>query len=97
MRGRAATVDEVRMMAHTLPHTLHISPHEQLQQMFAKAAGRFGRQVRTIAWPDPEMAPARPATVTRMRAQVRAGEYRIDPSVVADAIVDRVGATSLHA
>jgi hypothetical protein len=95
MRGPAATVDEVRMMAHTL--TLHTSPHEQLQHMFAKAAGRFGRQVHTIAWPDPEMAPARSATVARMQARMNAGEYRIDPSVVAGAIVERVGATSLHA
>ena len=87
------TVDEVRMTAHTL----HISPHDQLHQMFARAAGRFGRQVHTIAWPDPEMAPARSATVARMRARMTAGEYRIDPSVVAGAIVERVGTTSLHA
>jgi Anti-sigma-28 factor, FlgM len=92
MRGRAGAVDEPRMMAHTL----HISPHDQLHQMIVNAAGRFGRQVRTIGWTDAESAPARPATVARMRAQVRAGEYRINPSVVADAIVERVGTTSLH-
>jgi anti-sigma-28 factor FlgM len=94
MRGPEATVDELRMMAHTL--TLHTSPHEQLQHIFAKAAGRFGRQVRTIAWTDAETAPARPATVARMRARVEAGEYRVDSSVVADAIVERVGVTSLR-
>ncbi|MDX6722131.1 MAG: hypothetical protein QOD73_535 [Solirubrobacteraceae bacterium] len=79
-----------------MAHTLHLSPHEQLHHMIARAAGRFGRQVRTVAWTNAETAPARPATVARMRARVRAGEYLIDSSLVADAIVERVGTTSLH-
>jgi hypothetical protein len=79
-----------------MAHTLHLSPHEQLHHMIARAAGRFGRQVRTVAWTNAETAPARPATVARMRARVRAGEYLIDSSLVAEAIVERVGTTSLH-
>ena len=46
MRGRAATVDE----AHTMTPALQASPHEQLKESLATTAGRFGRQIGTIAW-----------------------------------------------
>lgn len=72
-------------MTYTLP-----TQHDQLDELFATAAGRFGRQLRTIAWPDPDSAPARTSTVARMRARLLKTDYLIDPSVVASAIVDRV-------
>jgi hypothetical protein len=90
MRGRPAAADE----GHVMTPTLH-SQHDQLEELFATASGRFGRQILTIAWPDPETAPPRSTTVGRMRARLSAGGYRIDPSVVANAIVDRVGAGGL--
>lgn len=77
-------------MSHVMTHPLHSSSPDQLEQLLATAGGRFGRQVRTIACPDPEMAPVRSATVARLRARTTAGEYRIDPAAVADAIVERV-------
>ena len=73
-------------MAHT--HTT--TSHDQLEDLLATAVGRFGRSVRTIDWNDPESAPARILTVARMRDRLSSGEYRIDPSLVATAIIDRV-------
>jgi hypothetical protein len=78
-----------------MTQTLQSSPHDQLAELLAATAGRFGRQLPTIAWPDPEWAPARRATVMRMRARLNASEYRVDPRLVADAIVDRVCAGDL--
>ena len=51
--------------------------------------GRFGRPARTIDWNDPEDVPARILTVARMRDRL-SGDYQIDVSLVATAIVDRV-------
>ena len=62
----------------------------QLDQLIAATTGRFGRPLRTISCTDPELAPTRRETVIRMRARMQGGDYRIDPLVVSDAIVDRV-------
>jgi hypothetical protein len=70
--------------------TLQSSPHDQLEELSATAAGRFGRQSRTIAWPDPELAPVRSDTVARMQARVQYRDYQIDSAVLAEAIIARV-------
>ena len=61
----------------------------------ATAGGRFGRQIGTIAWPDPERAPVRSATVLGMRARVQYRDYQIDSFVLAEAIIDRLCAGGL--
>jgi hypothetical protein len=66
-----------------------LSP-EQLEHLLPTATGRFGRQLLTIAYPDPEMAPARTTTVMRMQERMRSSDYRIDPRVVSGAIVERM-------
>jgi hypothetical protein len=91
MHGRRACVDE----AHAMSQTLRSSPHDQLEELVATAAGRFGRGVRTIAWPDPDVAPARSTTVVRMRKRMKMSKFEIDPLLVANAIVDRVSAGGL--
>jgi hypothetical protein len=70
-------------------HTLTLTQHDQIDHLLAAAVGRFGRPARTIDWNDPEDAPARILTVARMRDRLN-GDYRIDNSLVATAIVDRV-------
>ena len=74
-------------MAHTLTST---TQHDQLDDLLATAVGRFGRPARMIDWSDPEDAPARILTVARMRDRLSGTEYRVDDSLVATAIVDRV-------
>lgn len=91
MRGRAATVDE----AHTMTLTLQASPHDQLEESLATSAGRFGRQIGTIACPDPALAPLRSATVMGVRARVQYRDYRLDSFVLAEAIIDRLCAGGL--
>jgi hypothetical protein len=86
MHGYTAPADEAQMMSQTLVST----PHDQLAELLTATTGRFTRRIRTIAWPDPEMAPARSSTVMRMRDRINSGEYQIDPQLVANAIVDRV-------
>jgi hypothetical protein len=86
MRGHAPSVDEAQVM----PQTLITTPHDQLAEMLTAATSRFARRIRTIAWPDPEMAPARSSTVMRMRDRINSSDYQIDPQLVANAIVDRV-------
>ena len=66
-----------------------LSP-EQLEQLLPTATGRFGRQLMTITYPDPETAPARTTTVTRMQERMRSSDYRIDPRLVSGAIVERL-------
>lgn len=63
---------------------------DQLDRLLAATTGRFGRQLRTISWTDPELAPTRRETVVRMRARMQDGEYRIDPLLVAGAIIERI-------
>ena len=74
-------------MAHTLTST---TQHDQLDDLLATAVGRFGRPARMIDWSDPEDAPARILTVARMRDRLSASDYRVDDSLVATAILDRV-------
>lgn len=80
-----------------MTQTLQYSPHDQLDDLLAASAGRFGRRLPTIACPDPEMAPARSGTVLLMRSRINRAGYRVDPRLVADAIVDRVCSSSLTA
>jgi hypothetical protein len=68
--------------------TLHAT--DQLEQLLTIAPGRFGRQMRTITCPDPEMAPPRTATVRRMQERMKSRQFRIDPAVVSGAIVERM-------
>ena len=85
MRGPAGTVDDVLTMTSALRDT-----HE-LDLLLAATTGRFGRPLHTIPISDPELAPTRRETVIRVRARIRDGQYRIDPSAVAAAIIERVG------
>ena len=73
--------------------TLRYTNHDLLDELVARAAGRFGRQIRTIAWPNPELAP-RTVVVERMKQRQKSG-YEIDPRLVAKAIIDRLTAGGL--
>jgi len=84
MRGSANGVDDGLTMTSTL------LSQEQLEHLFPTAGGRFGRQIKTIAYADPETAPARTMTVWRMRERMQASDFRIDPRVVSGAIVERM-------
>ena len=84
MRGCARRVDDILTMTSTL------LSHDELEHLFPTATGRFGRQIKTIAWPDPEMAPARTTTVLRMQERMQSSDFRIDPRVVSGAIVERM-------
>ena len=84
MRGSARWVDDGLTMTSTL-----LSP-EQLEHLLPTTTGRFGRQLTTIAYPDPETAPARPTTVLRMQARMRSSDYRIDARLVSGAIIERM-------
>lgn len=64
-------------------------------EFLGRAAGRFGREVRTIACPDPEMAPARTTEVERMRQRLKKSGYDVDPRLVAAAILERLAAGGL--
>ena len=66
-----------------------LSP-EQLEHLLPTATGRFGRQLTTIAYPDPETAPVRTTTVLRMQKRMQSSAYRIDARLVAGAIVERL-------
>ena len=46
---------------------LRYPKHDELVELLLKAAGRFGREVRVIACPDPEQAQPRKTEVERMR------------------------------
>jgi hypothetical protein len=69
--------------------------YEELDELLAKAAGRFGREVRTIACPDPEMAPLRTTEVECMRDRLKKSGYDVDPRLVAAAILERLAAGGL--
>jgi len=73
-----------------MAHTLTTTSNDQLDDLLATAVGRFGRPAQTIDWNDPESAPARILTVARMRDRLSSGDYQIDASLVAAAIIDRV-------
>jgi hypothetical protein len=70
--------------------TLQNSTYDQREELSAPT-GRFGRQVRTIAWPDPDdLAPVRSDLVLEMKARVQYFDYKIDNRVLAEAIIARV-------
>ena len=84
MRGSAKGVDDGLTMTSTLLSA------EQYEHLFPTATGRFGRQIKTIAYADPETAPTRTMTVWRMRERMEASAFQIDPRVVSGAILDRM-------
>ena len=63
---------------------------EQLEHLLPTATGRFGRPLMTIAYPDPETAPVRTATVLRMQERMQSSDYRINARLVSGAIVERM-------
>ena len=67
--------------------TLQTSPQAQLEEV---STSRFAHQPLTIAWPDPEPAPARSARMAEMKARVQYFNYQIDSAVLAEAIIDHV-------
>jgi hypothetical protein len=71
---------------------LRYTTDEALEKLLPKAAGRFGRDVRKIACPDPEMAPSRTTEVERMRERMKKSGYDVDPRLVAAAILERLAA-----
>jgi hypothetical protein len=71
---------------------LRYNHDEKLELLLPQAAGRFGREVRKIACPDPEMAPPRMAEVERMRDLMKKSGYDVDPRLVATAILERLAA-----
>lgn len=81
-------------VAHAMSTTLRYTQHDQLAELMARSVGRFGREVRTIANPDPELAPARAREVERMRQRQKSG-YEVDPRLVAIAILERLAAGGL--
>jgi hypothetical protein len=74
--------------------TLRYTQHNLLDELVARAAGRFGREIRTIAWPNPELAPSRTMEVERMKQRQKSG-YAVDPRLVASAILERLAAGGL--
>jgi hypothetical protein len=66
--------------------------HAELDEILRTAAGRFGREVRTIACPNPDMAPSRTTEVERMRQRMKKSGYQVDPRLVAAAILERLAA-----
>ncbi len=71
---------------------LRYTHDEELLELLPQAAGRFGREVRKIACPDPEMAPSRKMEVERMRERMKKSGYDVDPRLVAAAILERLTA-----
>jgi hypothetical protein len=65
---------------------------DELTELLLKAAGRFGREVRVIACPDPEQAQSRKMEVERMRTRLKKSGYDVDPRLVAAAILERLTA-----
>jgi hypothetical protein len=71
---------------------LRYTHDEVLLELLPTAAGRFGREVRRIACPDPELAPSRTPEVERMRERMKKSGYDVDPRLVAGAILERLAA-----
>jgi hypothetical protein len=70
--------------------------YPELHELLPKrTAGRFGRDVRTIACPDPELAPSRTSEVERMRELMKKSGYDVDARLVAAAILERLAAGGL--
>jgi hypothetical protein len=77
---------------HAMTTELRYHPYDELAELLVKAAGRFGRDARTIACADPELAPARTTEVMRMRERMKKSGYDVDPRLVAAAILERLSA-----
>jgi hypothetical protein len=71
---------------------LRYSKHDELMELILKAAGRFGRDVRVIACPNPEQSQPRKTEVERMRMRLKKSGYDVDPRLVAAAILERLTA-----
>ena len=88
MNTHRLCVDE----AHAMTPELRYSKHDELAELLLKAAGRFGREARVIAFPDPEQAQSRKMDVERMRLRMKKSGYDVDPRLVAAAILERLTA-----
>jgi hypothetical protein len=71
---------------------LRYTTNDELLELLHKAAGRFGREVRVIASPDPEQSQPRKTEVERMRTRLKKSGYDVDPRLVAAAILERLTA-----
>jgi hypothetical protein len=71
---------------------LRYTHYQELDELLPNAAGRFGREVRKIACPDPELAPSRKTEVERMRERMKKSGYDVDARLVAAAILERLAA-----
>jgi len=71
---------------------LRYTRHDELLELLDKAAGRFGREVRVIACPDPEQSQPRQTEVERMRTRLKKSGYDVDPRLIAAAILERLTA-----
>ena len=71
---------------------LRYTTHDELLELLDRAAGRFGREVRVIACPDPEQSQPRKTEVERMRTRLKKSGYDVDPRLIAAAILERLTA-----
>jgi hypothetical protein len=72
---------------------LRYTHQQELDELLPqRTAGRFGREVRIIACPDPEMTPSRTSEVERIRELMKKSGYDVDPRLVAAAILERLAA-----
>ena len=78
--------------AHAMTTALRYHHYQELDELLPRTAGRFGREVRTIACPDPEMSPPRTEEVERMRERMKKSGYDVDPRLIAAAILERLTA-----
>jgi hypothetical protein len=72
--------------------SLRYSRQDELTELLLKAAGRFGRDARVIACPNPEQDHPRKTEVERMRTRLKKSGYDVDPRLVAAAILERLTA-----
>jgi hypothetical protein len=89
MNGRRTGVDEAHAMT---PSLRYLNQQDELTELLSKAAGRFGREVRVIACPDPEQGESRKMEVENMRTRLKKSGYDVDPRLVAAAILERLTA-----
>jgi hypothetical protein len=78
--------------SHAMTTALRYNHQQQLDELLPRTAGRFGREVRTIACPNPELAPSRTSEVERIRELMKKSGYDVDPRLVAAAILERLAA-----
>jgi hypothetical protein len=87
MNGRRTGVDEAHAMTTGIRYS---KQQDELTELLLKAAGRFGREPRVIACPDPEQTQSRKTEVERMRTRLKKSGYDVDPRLVAAAILERL-------